>query len=105
VDAAPHFRFPFRWTPTGRAATVSQDSDEEIEQGVRVLLLSHVGERVEVPEFGVADQTFRPRWDADAVQRAASEWDERIEITLRETPDTVNAMVRHVLVQISEREE
>ena len=99
-----HFRFPFRFV-AGRAATVAQGSDTEIEQGVRVLLLSHIGERVEVPEFGVEDQTFRERWDEAVVRQAASEWDERIEVALRETPDLANAMVRDLLVQVAEREE
>lgn len=103
VGVSRHFRFPFKFV-AGRAAVVPQDSDEEIEQNVRVLLLSHIGERVEVPEFGVQDQTFRERWNETEVQRAASEWDERIEIALRETPDATSAMVRDLLVQVDERE-
>lgn len=99
----PHFAFPFRWV-AGRAAVVEQDSDREVEQGVRVLMLSHVGERVEVPEFGVPDQTFQERIDEVVVQRAAADWDERVEIALRETQDPGNAMIRDLLVQVAERE-
>jgi phage baseplate assembly protein W len=99
-----HFAFPFRFVG-GRPLTVSQDSDAEIEQGVRVLLLSQLGERVEAPGFGVEDQTFKRQLDEVEVRLAASEWDERVEIAIKETPDAANAMIRDLLVQVAERED
>lgn len=104
MSSTPHFAFPFRWTSAGRAAVVEQGSDAEIEQNVRVLLLSHIGERLEVPEFGVEDQTFRSEIDEAAVRLAATEWDERVTLALQETPDATNAMIRDLLVQVAERE-
>ncbi len=101
---APHFSFPFRWV-AGRARVVDQDSPQEIEQGVRVLMLSHVGERLEVPGFGIEDPTFRSSLDEASIRQAASEWDERVEIAIQETPEETDAMIRHLLVQVSERED
>lgn len=103
MTTVAHFAFPFRWV-AGRAMVVEQDSYQEVEQGVRVLMLSHLGERLEVPGFGIQDPVFQGELDEEAVAQAAAEWDDRVSLAIQETPDRTNAMIRHLLVQVSERE-
>lgn len=99
-----HFKFPFRWDSRGRARTVAQGSYEEVEQGVRVLFLTHRGERLEVPEFGIEEVTFSSEIDTDRLQATALEWDERAEVVLNDTIDG-EPMIHNLLVQVTERED
>lgn len=103
MELVPHLAFPFRFEG-GRAAVVPQDTYEEIEQNVRVLLLTERGQRVEVPDFGIDDLVFLTELDESAIVEQAQEWDDRVEVLAAEEPDRVNAMVRHLLVDVSEVE-
>jgi hypothetical protein len=49
---------PFRVTGAGRAATVSQESDEAAAEGLGRLILTRIGERPLVPGYGIPDPTF-----------------------------------------------
>lgn len=101
----PHFSFPFRFNSAdGEAAVVEQDTHEEIEQNVQVLLLTELGQRIEVPDFGIDDLVFQTGVDEQAIVEQAREWDDRVEVMIAEEPDRVNAMVRHLLVDVSEVE-
>lgn len=53
----PHFSFPFQFSTAG-AVTVEQDSDDEIANCVVLALMTPVGSRFYVPEFGIDDPTF-----------------------------------------------
>jgi phage baseplate assembly protein W len=98
----PHFAFPFRFGERGAAVVIEQDSYEEIEQCVKVLMLTEIGERLEVPDFGILDVTFRNGADTSSIEAAAKEWDERVETDISEEPDRLNGMIRHLLVQVRE---
>lgn len=54
----PHFRTPFSIAGDG-PAEVEQDSDREIDQCIEAVLRTPVGTRIEDPEFGRPDETFR----------------------------------------------
>lgn len=53
-----------KWGPmaldpaTGRLATVTQDSDDDIRQCIEAVLRHRVGDRFDVPEMGVPDPAF-----------------------------------------------
>lgn len=98
----PHFAFPFRFGASGSAEVVEQDTIEEIEQGVKVLVLTNIGERLEVPDFGIEDLPFKTSVDMEAIHAAAVEWDERAGVTLTEEPDRLSGMVRHLLINVTE---
>lgn len=51
-------RFPFSFTPSGRAATVEQGSDEETRQLIAAAALTRLGERPLSRTFGIPDPTF-----------------------------------------------
>lgn len=101
-DGVPHFVFPFRFAEGGVPRTVEQDTLEEIEQGVKVLMLTELGERLEVPGFGIADLTFQTDLDVDTVRAAAKEWDDRAEVVFAEDPDGVDGKIRNLLIQVTE---
>jgi phage baseplate assembly protein W len=54
----PHFRTPFSIVD-GAPAEVEQDSDREIDQCIEAVLRTPVGTRIEDPEFGRPDETFK----------------------------------------------
>ena len=58
MPAAPHLAAPFR-VENGRVATVAQDSAEEIRQCVMACLRTKVGSRMDAPEYGIPDLTFK----------------------------------------------
>lgn len=99
----PHFAFPFRWDQNGRARVVDQGSYEEIRQGVEVLVLTHRGERLEVPEFGVEELAIKNDPNLAEAERAALNWDDRANMVFEETND--GELVRHVLVNLAHRED
>lgn len=59
--------YPFRLASNGRVATVEAGSDEQYAQELAVAVLTRPGERVLVPEFGIADPVFAG-FDDDALR-------------------------------------
>lgn len=56
----PHISFPFRLNALGTSAVaVEQDGEAEVNDCVWVLLSTPLGTRIEVPDYGLPDQTFR----------------------------------------------
>lgn len=60
----------------GSPAVVEQDTVEEITQCVEAVLKTQVGQRIEVPEFGLDDPTF--------MELAANETGEEIALAVEE---------------------
>lgn len=55
-----------------------QDSDDEIMDCVEVLFSTEVGERQEIPDYGIPDMTFRQGGiDENVLTAALSEWEPR----------------------------
>ena len=77
----PHFAFPFRRGLNGHVVVNEQDSDDDVIDCVEVLLRTNIGERLEEPDYGVIDQTFR-MGGADVVylRGVIAEWEERADI-------------------------
>lgn len=97
-----HFAFPFRFGDDGTVAVVEQSTYEELEQNVKVLVLTQLGERIEVPGFGVLDSTFRTHIDTGAIARAAEAWDNRVKVLVSEGPSFIEKLVRNTLIQTGE---
>jgi Bacteriophage baseplate protein W len=102
--------FPLRTDPTGRVALAS--GTEEVEQSIRLILMTAPGERPMRPEFGCAvhDYVFAPA-DAStagdiayAVRVAINRWEPRVElgdVTVRF--DAVDRGVLYVDIEYSLR--
>lgn len=80
----PNFRFPFQFTPGGgRVQYREQDTDDEIMDSIEVLLLTPQGERIDIPNYGVPDQTFQMNGaNLAAIQTAIELWEERADVTV-----------------------
>jgi hypothetical protein len=103
VADVPHFDLPLRFGP--QAAVVEQDSVEEIAACVLAILLCRVGFRDELPEFGVPDFTFSNPVDVELIRAAVLEWEERASVLVEMSPDTFDALVERVQVQVQVRAE
>lgn len=99
-----HFSFPFRIGVGGVPETVEQDTIEEIEQGVKVLMLTELGERLELQHFGVEDPTFQMDVDVARLRESVKEWDDRAEVAFALEPDGVDGKIRNLLIQVTEEE-
>lgn len=74
----PHFDLPFRFGATGSAVCVEQDSTENIENAVEAVFRTTIGQRLELPEFGVPDQAFTENGpDLNAYAAALDKWEPR----------------------------
>ena len=82
----PHFKFPFRLASSGtRVMVVEQDTQDEIMDCVEVLIRTEAGERIEAPEYGILDQTFRERGvDLGYVLSVIEEFEDRASVQLEE---------------------
>lgn len=49
---------PFRVTAQGPVATAPYGSDQEIDEAIASLTLTHLGERIMEPDYGITDPTW-----------------------------------------------
>lgn len=89
----PHFDLPFRFGLGGSAVCVEQDSVDNVENCVEALFRTEVGQRLEMPEYGIPDQTFTEGGpDPTALATAIDKWEPRAASTLTVTnPDSTDA--------------
>lgn len=98
---APHLAWPAR-VEAGRFVTVEQDTEAEITQCVRVLFATRIGERVELPGFGVRDSTFAQTVDTLDLVAAVARWEPRASAEITEGFAAIGPLVREVLVTLTE---
>lgn len=72
--------FPFRLDPTGSVATVEQDGDADIGEQIALAMLTHPGERIQVPTFGVRDAAFIG-FEVGALQRHLDDFGPNVEVS------------------------
>lgn len=78
--------YPFRLSPIGRVATVTQGSAEAAAEEIAQLVLTEPGERPLVPEYGINDPTFG-RIDVGDIAAAVQIWGPGVAVTGAETKD------------------
>jgi phage baseplate assembly protein W len=101
----PHFSLPFRFA-TPFAATTEQDSLDEIADCVYAILVCPRGFRVEVPEFGLPEQTFSmPAPDLDEIRDAIATWEDRAGVLLAQRPDALDELIARVEADVQVRTE
>src|SRR4051812_4496281 len=72
-----HFAFPFQFGPDLHAKSVEQDSDEDIMGCVESIVRTNIGQRIEVPDYGMPDQTFAEGGpDETVVERSIEAWED-----------------------------
>lgn len=103
--SVPHFDLPFRFA-SPQAATVEQDSLEDITNCVYAILVCPLGFRVELPTFGLADPTFSmPAPDLDKIRDVIETWEERAGVLLDQHPDAFDELISRVGVNVQVRTE
>lgn len=87
ADITPHFRFPFQLTTDGKGPRVNdQDSQNDVEDCVEVVLSTLLGERQELPAYGLPDQVFQENGaDLQIIDTVIDQWEPRAEATLSAT--------------------
>lgn len=97
----PHFAYPFRFDGP-HAVEVEQDTVEEVETCVEVVLHTRPGERDDLPEFGVPDPTFGQRpLDLDAMASAVTVWEPRADLFVEARPDRFQESVERAQITVS----
>lgn len=96
----PHFAFPFRFERNGaNVAVEEQGTSEEIADCAEVLLRTPLGERVDAPELGVPDQTFREGGaDVEGIEAIINEYEPRASAQLEQ--DEMEDLVARVRVNL-----
>jgi len=94
---------PFRFHQSGtglRAQEVEQDSPEEIFGCIEAIVRYPVGYRVELPGFGIPDQTFLTEADLASVQAAILAWEERADdVTIEQAQDRIDSLINRLKVR------
>lgn len=98
----PHFALPFRIEASGAAAVIEQDSLDEISQCVRVLVSTRLGERIEVPAYGVRDLVFATDPSTAQMVGAITRWEPRALVALEAGPDSLDELVANIRISISD---
>lgn len=82
----PHLAVPLRTDGTGAMAVLEQDSVEDITQCCAVLLATTIGDRVEVPDYGIPELAFRTEAPLEAIAAAVEEWEPRADLDITDQP-------------------
>lgn len=100
----PHFDLPFRFVGSN-AAVVEQDSLEDITNCVEAVVRTIIGQRVELPDFGIPDPTFQTQpLQLQAITEAILQQEPRATIAMTQNPDRFNQLVVDVLMRVSAQE-
>lgn len=101
MSFVPHFDLPFRFV-SGHAAVVNQDTLADVTNCVEACLLTIIGERTELPEFGIPDPTFENQpIDLGAITDAVLAQEPRAIILLTQNPDKFDQLIADVLANVS----
>lgn len=96
----PHLAWPLRVGAGGTFATVEQDSDEDVMQGVLVLLSTPLGRQVELPNYGMDEQVFRNAPDLNAAVEALETWQPRATIDASYQVDSLDELIQRVQIVV-----
>lgn len=96
--------FPFRLAPNGTATTVPQDTYDYYTEQISVLMLTHEGERVFDPDFGVPMMEF-DGFSERALAQSCLRYLPEVEITgseiVNESDETQGVVVQYEITGAS----
>jgi phage baseplate assembly protein W len=97
----PHFAFPFRLNGNS-FAVIEQDTVQEVQQCVVILLLTPAGSRLVLPNYGTPETLYTqtPANVAGILARLTN-WEPRASVALNQTIDTIQQMVSHIRVNVT----
>jgi phage baseplate assembly protein W len=97
----------FKWSmqlASGSLATVEQDSDEDVVQCLKAILMHRPGDRPDIPEMGIHDPTFGEQpLDLSAMHEVLRRHEPRVDVLVQQQPNTIEALVAEVSVNWDRR--
>lgn len=98
----PTLAYPFEILPSGKFREVEQRSLDDIAGCVEVILRYRVGERVEVPEFGIPELAFRESVEevSGIIRESVLRWEPDADLLIEERPDLWDRMVQNYMVTV-----
>jgi phage baseplate assembly protein W len=98
----PHFDLPFRFIGSGNAVVVDQDTLEDVSNCVEAIMRTVIGQRQELPEFGIPDPTLQtqPIYRPDILTQVL-EWEPRAVVVFDQHPDVFDSLIADVTVSVS----
>jgi len=102
----PHIKLPMS-VFGGRFRAVEQDTTDEIMQCVKAVISTVVGQREELPEFGLpSDITFSMKdVNPSVIETALNEWEGRAQATLEIVPQDQDTLLEVIRVQVEEAQD
>ena len=102
----PHFDLPFRLDGLGHAMVVEQDSIDDVSNCVEAVIRTIIGDRVELPGFGIDNPVFTNQpISASGIMAAVLDQEPRAHLLLTQAPDKFDYLIAKVLVEVSTKEE
>lgn len=102
MQTREHFAWPFQVTSQGTVATVEQDTDEEIETAMAIILSWPQGTRPSDPMFGVDEQAFLAGGpDLGELRAAITAYEPRALARILDSDETLTQFVATVRVGYS----
>ena len=97
----PHLASPFR-VVNGAVAVLEQDSIDEIAQCVEVLVSTLVGQRIEVPTYGIPNPVFGQEdgRTSPAIAAAIKKWESRASAAVTDAANDVDELVRNIKINL-----
>jgi hypothetical protein len=98
----PHFDLPFQFIGSANASVVEQDSLDDVTNCVTACVATVIGQRQELPEFGIPDLTLQtqPVYRPDVLAQVLS-WEPRAAVVLDQQPDLFDSLIAHVTLSVS----
>ena len=97
----PHYQFPFQMINGTTAAVREQDDPDEIIDCCQVILRTRRGTRLDLPDFGLLEQTFKDGGaNVAEIRNALVRAEPRAEYAISVRPDQFDAMISRVLVEV-----
>jgi hypothetical protein len=101
INPTPHFDLPFRFVGS-TAATVEQDTEDDVANCVLASVLTHSGQRPESPNFGAGDITFRVQpVDLNVISEKVVQDEPRAAVLLSQIPSMIDSMIANIEIQVA----
>ena len=101
----PHFSMPFRLDPP-HVAVVEQDTIVDVTDCVEAILRTTIGDRFELPTFGVDDWVFDVQpVPTVALQQSIAIQEPRAITTLEQHPDALDHLIAVIKISVAQAEE
>jgi phage baseplate assembly protein W len=101
----PHFAYPFRLErhgPGSQPVVVEQDSLDDVLNCVEIAMLTQIGERVDMPSFGIDDPTFQQQpIDVNLIGNQVAAHEPRAEMAATQHPDALDVRIARVVAEVS----